>query len=42
MVKKALEGEMAKYVVPGKGLKVSITGMADASPFSHTVNYEGC
>ena len=42
VVKKALEGEMAKYVVPGKGLKVSITGMADASPFSHTVNYDGC
>lgn len=41
VVKRALEGEMAKYVVPGKKVNIMITGMADAVPFSRTVAYDG-
>lgn len=39
VVKKALEGDFAKYVVEGKEVKLMITGMADAMPFSRTVPY---
>lgn len=41
VVKQALEGEMAKYVMPGKKVNIMITGMADAVPFSRTVAYDG-
>ena len=41
VMKKALENDMAKYVVAGKTLKVHITGMADATPFVNTVSYDG-
>ena len=41
VVKQALKGEFAKYVVPGKKVNVMITGMADAVPFSRTVAYDG-
>ena len=41
VVKQALEGEMAKYVKPGKKVKIMVTGMADVTPFSRTVTYDG-
>lgn len=41
VVKQALEGEMAKYVVPGKKVKIMVSGMADAVPFSRKVAYDG-
>lgn len=42
IVKKALEEDFSKYMVAGKQVKVQITGMADALPFSRTVAYDGC
>ena len=42
IVKKALEEDFAKYMVEGKSVKVDVTGMADALPFSRTVAYDGC
>lgn len=42
IVKKALEEDFAKYTVEGKQVKIEITGMADALPFSRTVAYDGC
>lgn len=42
IVKKALEEDFAKYTAEGKQVKVQITGMADALPFSRTVAYDGC
>lgn len=42
VVKQALENDLSKYVVAGKQVKVMITGMADATPFSRTVAYDGC
>lgn len=42
IVKKALEEDFAKYTTEGKQVKVQITGMADALPFSRTVAYDGC
>lgn len=39
VVKKALEGDFSKYMVDGKQVKLMITGMADAIPFSRTVPY---
>ena len=42
IVKKALEEDFAKYTVEGKQVKIDVTGMADALPFSRTVAYDGC
>ena len=42
IVKKALDEDFAKYTGEGKQVKVEITGMADALPFSRTVAYDGC
>ena len=42
IVKKAMSEEFAKYMVEGKQVKIDITGMADALPFSRTVAYDGC
>lgn len=42
IVKKALEEDFSKYTVEGKQVKIEITGMADALPFSRTVAYDGC
>lgn len=42
IVKKALEEDFAKYTAEGKQVKIQITGMADALPFSRTVAYDGC
>ena len=41
VVKQALEGEMAKYVVPGRKVNIMVSGMADVTPFSRTVPYDG-
>lgn len=42
IVKKAMEEDFAKYIVEGKQVKIEVTGMADALPFSRTVAYDGC
>lgn len=42
IVKKAMEEDFAKYTVEGKQVKIEVTGMADALPFSRTVAYDGC
>lgn len=42
VVKQALENDLAKYIVSGKQVKVMVTGMADATPFTRTVPYDGC
>lgn len=42
VVKQALENDLSKYIVAGKQVKVMITGMADATPFSRTIAYDGC
>lgn len=42
VVKAAFEGEFARYVKPGKKLKVKITGMADALPINGKIAYDGC
>lgn len=41
VIKQAFEGDLAKYVVPGKKLKVLITGQADAVPFTRAMAYDG-
>lgn len=42
IVKKAMDDDFAKYMVAGKAVNITITGMADALPFSRTVAYDGC
>ena len=42
VVKQALENDLSKYMVAGKQVKVMVTCMADATPFSRTVAYDGC
>lgn len=42
IVKQALEGDFAKYVKPGKRMKVKISGTADASPIHGVIKYDGC
>lgn len=42
VVKRAFEGDLSKYIVAGKQVKIMVSGMADAIPFSHTVSYDGC
>ena len=37
-----MEEDFAKYTVEGKQVKIEVTGMADALPFSRTVAYDGC
>lgn len=41
IVKQAFTKEMAAYIVPGKQLVVTITGMADAVPISRSIAYDG-
>lgn len=41
VIKQAFEGDLAKYVVQGKKLKVLITGQADAVPFTRAMAYDG-
>lgn len=41
VVKQALENDLAKYVVPGKQVKIRVTGMADASRIIKAIRYDG-
>ena len=41
VVKEALEGDLSKYVVNGKQVKVMVSGTADATPFRSTMAYDG-
>ena len=40
-MKKAFENDFAKYLADGKRVKIIIKGMADASPISRTIEYDG-
>lgn len=42
IVREAFTKDMAGYIVPGKQLRISITGMADASPINKAIAYDGC
>jgi len=42
IVREAFTKDMAGYIVPGKQLKITITGMADASPVNKAIAYDGC
>lgn len=42
IVREAFTKDMSSYIVPGKQLKISITGMADASPINKAIAYDGC
>lgn len=41
IMKKAFEGDFAKYTVEGKRVKIAIKGTADASPISGSIAYDG-
>lgn len=41
IVKRAFEGDLARYVVPGKKLLVNIQGSADAIPIRTSLAYDG-
>lgn len=41
IVKEAFEGDFAQYLKPGKKLKVTISGTADATPIIRTIAYDG-
>ena len=41
IMKKAFEGDFAKYTVEGKRVKIAIKGTADASPIARTIAYDG-
>ena len=41
IMKKAFEGEFAKYTFEGKRVKIAIKGTADASPISGSIAYDG-
>lgn len=41
IIKNSFEGEFAKYVTPGKKVKIIITGSADASPIRGKIAYNG-
>ena len=41
IMKKAFEGEFAKYTVEGKRVKIAIKGTADASPIARAIAYDG-
>ena len=41
IVKKAMDDDFSKYMKEGKAVNITITGMADALPFSRTVAYDG-
>ena len=41
IMKKAFETDFAKYLADGKRVKIIIKGMADASPISRTIDYDG-
>ena len=41
IMKKAFEGDFAKYTVEGKRVKIAIKGTADASPNARAIAYDG-
>lgn len=41
IVKKALEGDLNRYMVPGKKVNIRISGTADAMPITHGIPYDG-
>ena len=41
IIKSAFDGEFAKYLEPGKKVKITITGSADASPIRGKISYNG-
>lgn len=41
VMKKAFDTDFAKYLAPGKRVKILITGTADATPIVHTLPYDG-
>ena len=41
IMKKAFEGDFAKYTVEGKKVKIAIKGTADASPIARPIAYDG-
>lgn len=41
IVKEAFEGDMKPYLERSKGLKVQLTGSADATPIMHGIAYDG-
>ena len=41
IMKKAFEGDFAKYTVEGKRVKIAIKGTADASPIARAIAYDG-
>lgn len=41
IIKGAFDGEFAKYLEPGKKVKITITGSADASPIRGKISYNG-
>ena len=41
LVKQALEGDFAQYVVPGKKLNITMSGTADATPIVSRILYDG-
>ena len=41
IVRKAFEGEFARYVAPGKRVKILLTGTADALPITRPLRYDG-
>jgi hypothetical protein len=42
IMKESFGAELAKYIVEGKKLRVTVTGMADASPISGSIPYDAC
>lgn len=41
IIKQSLEGEMIKHLKPGKKVRITITGVADASPIRGKLSYTG-
>ncbi|MCD8388175.1 MAG: WD40 repeat domain-containing protein [Bacteroidales bacterium] len=41
IIKTAFDSEFARYVKPGKKVRVNVTGMADALPINRTLAYDG-
>ncbi len=41
IVKEAFEGDMKQYLKPGKKIKVTLSGTADATPILHGIPYDG-
>ncbi len=42
VIKKAFQSDFAKYIVPGKRVRIKITGSADAAHILNRIAYNGC